>query len=88
MPFLVIQMSLPRFDVSEKTASGGGGDARWDLEMTSRDSPSIECSKNTLHGEVELGESKRPTLRFVNDMSCNVGFEENSAHARVRAKGE
>ncbi len=53
----------------------------WDLEMTSRDSPSIECSKNTLHGEVELGESKRPTLRLVNDMSCNVGFEENSAHA-------
>ncbi len=28
-----------------------------------------------LYGEVELGESKRPTLRLVNDMSSNVDVE-------------
>ncbi len=38
-------------------------------------SPRIQCSRNMLHSEVELGESKRPTLRLVNDMSCNVGVE-------------
>ncbi len=96
--------------MSEQPASGGGGDARWDLEMTSRDgssgrvggderhskgiqpssrrlfiargcpasekvSPSIQCSRNMLHSEVELGESKRPTLRLVTAASCNVGVE-------------